>query len=684
MRKNILKFVPVRYLLLAAFAVLFIGLIYTQIAQYKQYQRLTNRYSTITGSSVEKLSLLINLRKGSDYVQTNVLHLLLISDPAELAATRKKIQQEVERNDTNMREFQQLIMANGKEEKELFDSLVFYRQQNNAVRKLLLNKVAAGQINQARQFYLDSQHYSYEHLQYANTLLAGFVKDSANHQKFLLNTIIAEDSRQTLTINAIIIFTLIVMGIAVFRTLQKLREDHLQIAESEAKYRFLAEHTNEIINRCDASGKITFANQAFKDKLGYDDADIARLTIPEILDEDSIHTYYPDPRPEVEGTILKNIQKTYKTKFGQKLYVEGSIIIDYKNRKCVSAEAFFNDITEKKLLEQKLIASEAKYRSLFELSPIPMLVYDANSLQILQVNPLAIQHYGYSEKEWQAKKIIDIIHEEYLPDALQVIEQVQYHPLPYEGYMQHITQNGTIIDVEMRGVPFEYEGKPARLVTVLDVTERNQMENRLSKAILDTQEQERFQISAELHDNVNQILTGAVFTLGILKKSEMDSSRKEAVETTNKYISMAIEAIRKISHRLAPPSFNLVDFSDSIRMLLNSMNIDKQYRIEFACNISPETKMKEDMMLNIYRILQEQLSNIHKYAAATLIEVSLNVADGRAKLYIADNGKGFDMHTPRTGIGLRNIERRAALFSGYCHIDSTPGNGCCVKVLLPV
>jgi hypothetical protein len=144
MRKNILKFVPVRYLLLAAFAVLFIGLIYTQIAQYKQYQRLTSRYSTITGSSVEKLSLLINLRRGSDYVQTNVLHLLLTSDPAELAATRKKIQQEVERNDTNMREFQQLMMANGKEEKELFDSLVFYRQQNNAVRKLLLNNSCCG------------------------------------------------------------------------------------------------------------------------------------------------------------------------------------------------------------------------------------------------------------------------------------------------------------------------------------------------------------------------------------------------------------------------------------------------------------------------------------------------------------------------------------------------------------
>ena len=245
-------------------------------------------------------------------------------------------------------------------------------------------------------------------------------------------------------------------------------------------------------------------------------------------------------------------------------------------------------------------------------------------------------------------------------------------------------KNGTIIDVELRGIEFNYEGKPARLVTVLDVTERNQMGNRLSKAVLDTQEQERFQISAELHDNVNQILTGAVFTLGLLNKSELDSGQKKAVETAHKYISMANEAIRKISHRLAPPSFNLVDFSDSIQMLLNSMNIDRKYRIEFAYNIEPGIKMKEDAILNIYRILQEQLNNIHKYAEATLIEVSLNVANGRAALYIADNGKGFDIKAPRTGIGLRNIERRAALFSGYCRIQSSPGNGCSVKVLLPV
>ncbi|RTL52604.1 MAG: PAS domain S-box protein, partial [Sphingobacteriales bacterium] len=495
MRKMLLKRVPAQYLLIVAFGLLLLGLVYLQIAQYRQYQHLSTQYNNITGNSVDKLSLLINLRRGSDYVQTKVLHLLLTKDSDEVAATQKIIQQEVARNDTNIHEFEQLLVA--PQEKLWFDSLVQYRKQNNLIRAMLIKKARHDSFAAARLFYLNNQYRSFENLQWANSKLAAFVKDSANHQKQMLNNTIANDNRTLLEVNGLIVLLLLVMGIAVIRALQKMKESHLQLAESEAKYRFLAEHTNEIINRCDASGKLLFVNQAFKEKLGYDDADIARLSIPDILDESSLHTFNANPSPDVEGTILKNVQKVYKTKSGQKLHVEGSIIIDYQNKKCVSAEAFFNDVTEKYKLQEQLKASEKKYRSIFEITPLPMLAYDAHTFQILQINPAAIQHYGFTEAEWHTKKITDIIEETYLPDALQVLRKLQQNTAPYEGYMKHITKQGSVIEVEMRGVPFEYEGKPARLVTVLDVTERNQMGNRLSKAILDTQEQERFQISAE-------------------------------------------------------------------------------------------------------------------------------------------------------------------------------------------
>ena len=682
MKRKFLKRLPVHYLLLASFIILLTGLIYVQLAQFWQYNHLANRYNAITGNSVDKLSLLINLRKGSEYVQTQVLHLLLTKDPTEIAFTRKKIQEEVERNDTNMREFERLIIT--KEEKNLFDSLVYFRKQNAAVRKFLMNLAVQGHFNEARQFYLDSQHITYEHLQKANTLLSAFVKDSASHQKNMLNTTISTDNKKTLRINLFIVALLIVMGLAVLRTLQKMREDHLQLAESEAKYRYLIEHTNEIINRCDGSGKIIFANKAFKEKLGYDDEELAQLSIPDILDENSLHTYNPLPSPKLDGTLLKNVQKTYIAKSGKKIRVEGNIILEYKNRRCVAAEAYFNDITEKYNLQEQLLSSEKKYRSIFELSPLPKIMYDINTYEILQVNPAAVQHYGYTNKEWLSLKITDIIAANYLPEAKAALLQLQQNSEAFESKMKHITKGGNLIDVEIRGVPFEYEGHKARLITILDVTERNQTENRISKAIMETQEQERFQISAELHDNVNQILTGAVFTLGLLKKESLPAPQQEAIATAHKYISMAIETIRKISHRLAPPSFNLVEFSDSIQMLLNGINHDGKYLIEYVYNVPKGIKLPDDLMVNLYRILQEQLNNIQKYANATIIEVNLNVDDKEVELYIYDNGRGFDMKAQRKGIGLNNIQRRAALFSGYARIQSSPGNGCSVKVFIPL
>lgn len=682
MKKRLLGRLPVRYLLLASFIILLVGFISIQLAQYRQYNRLANQYNTITGNSVDKLSLLINLRRGSDYVQTQVLHLLLTKDPTELAITRKKIQEEVERNDTNMREFEKLVTTN--EEKKLFDSLTFFRKQNAAVRKFLMNLALNGRFNEAQQFYLDSQNVTYEHLQRANTLLSAFVKDSVSHQKNLLNTTIASDNKKILEIDLFIVALLILMGIAVFRTIQKMKEDHLLLAESEAKYRYLIEHTNEIINRCDASGKIIFANKAFKEKLGYDDEELARLSIPDIIDENSLHTFNPSPSPEKDGTLLKNVQKIFVAKSGKKIRVEGSIIIEYRNRKCVAAEAYFNDITEKYNLQEQLLASEKKYRSIFELSPLPKIIYDINTHEILQVNPAAIQHYGYANPEWLNLKITDIIAANYLPEAKTALLQLQQNSEAFESKMKHVTKNGGLIEVEIRGVPFEYEGHKARLITILDVTERNQTENRISKAIMETQEQERFQISAELHDNVNQILTGAVFTLGLLKKESLSAQHQEAIATTHKYISMAIEAIRKISHRLAPPSFNLVEFSDSIQMLLNGINRDRKYQIEYVYNIPKQVNLPDDLMVNLYRILQEQLNNIQKYANATIIEVNLNVIEKELELYIYDNGRGFDMKVQRNGIGLSNIQRRAALFSGHTRIQSSPGNGCSVKVLIPL
>src|SRR5262249_45385032 len=83
----------------------------------------------------------------------------------------------------------------------------------------------------------------------------------------------------------------------------------------------------------------------------------------------------------------------------------------------------------------------------------------------------------------------------------------------------------------------------------------------------------------------------------------------------------------------------------------------------------------------IYRIVQEQLTNILKYADASKINITIKEHGKKVMLIISDNGKGFDPATKRRGIGFNNIINRADVFNGKVDIDSSPGNGCIVKVL---
>ena len=85
-----------------------------------------------------------------------------------------------------------------------------------------------------------------------------------------------------------------------------------------------------------------------------------------------------------------------------------------------------------------------------------------------------------------------------------------------------------------------------------------------------------------------------------------------------------------------------------------------------------------------YRIIQEQLNNIHKYASASEVNIRLKTDDENMYLTINDNGVGFDTSKKSKGIGLRNIESRVQFHKGHSSIYSSPGNGCRIEISVPL
>ena len=209
-------------------------------------------------------------------------------------------------------------------------------------------------------------------------------------------------------------------------------------------------------------------------------------------------------------------------------------------------------------------------------------------------------------------------------------------------------------------------------------------EDKLNEAIIKTQEDERYEIGSELHDNVCQILAASQLTLSMLKDS-FPASKLKLFYQLKHYLEISLEEIRNLSHRLAPAFYNNSTLASAFNKLFELLNIEDKYIISVHFDQAfLEKNFSMELQLNLYRILQEQLKNIIKYAQATQIQVNMLLVEGELVMEISDNGKGFNTDKVSAGIGIANMKRRAELFLGKFNIVSSPGNGCTVAVTIPL
>jgi signal transduction histidine kinase len=155
-------------------------------------------------------------------------------------------------------------------------------------------------------------------------------------------------------------------------------------------------------------------------------------------------------------------------------------------------------------------------------------------------------------------------------------------------------------------------------------------------------------------------------------------------DKSKQFINLALEEIRNISHRLAPSFFDETTIEDTFKELLDNFNTEKKYNIHLDIDFGKvKKKLSSEIQLNLYRILQEQMRNIVKYAHASHINVALIIEPNKLVFLIEDDGVGFDYQLAKRGIGLANIRRRAELFSGSMEIISKVNEGCKLVVQIP-
>ncbi len=205
------------------------------------------------------------------------------------------------------------------------------------------------------------------------------------------------------------------------------------------------------------------------------------------------------------------------------------------------------------------------------------------------------------------------------------------------------------------------------------------------RAMLEGQEKERARIARDLHDGLGNLLSTVKVTVGNLGLAGHVTSDKELFNSANTLIDAACQEVRKISHEMMPQALERLGLNRALEDLVQTNDQTHGFRALF--NVYGEEKELDDATeMMLFRITQELLNNIIKYAKAKEVNIQLTYGDDWLNLTVEDDGIGFDTESVRAkeGMGLRSIAFRTAHIGGQYEIESQPGKGTMASINVPL
>jgi two-component system NarL family sensor kinase len=204
-----------------------------------------------------------------------------------------------------------------------------------------------------------------------------------------------------------------------------------------------------------------------------------------------------------------------------------------------------------------------------------------------------------------------------------------------------------------------------------------------NKAIIITQENERKRISEELHDGLGQMMSAVKLNVAALEENlkEKNPQFHNAIQL----IDDSCRELRNISHNMMPGILIKAGLVPAVKEFVDKINSSGTISIRVEAEES-KVRLGDTIEINFFRIIQELITNIIKYAKATQVQVTITMEENILSIMIEDNGKGFDKDILKTssGNGWNNINSRLNLLHGKIEIDSHPGQGTVIFIETPL
>ena len=277
-------------------------------------------------------------------------------------------------------------------------------------------------------------------------------------------------------------------------------------------------------------------------------------------------------------------------------------------------------------------------------------------------------------------------------DRERILEEIKKAYLPgqnfWQGEYRLLTPKKNYKEVLHRiYILKDKEQKPYSIIGAMqDISEQRQLQREyhiqqlknkteITRNIIKAEERERNRWAEELHDNIAQMLGVVRLYVGMI--TSQPENEKEMIQKTTELVEQSIKEIRQLSANLKPPVFEEEGLKAAIQNLL--ANIGRVKELQFSLQVDDEAcnqYLNDEQKLMIYRIVQEQLNNIIKYADAQNVLIQIEIDYPRVIVSIKDDGVGFEADKLESGIGLKNIRGRLNLFNGNLEVISAPGKGC--------
>jgi len=350
--------------------------------------------------------------------------------------------------------------------------------------------------------------------------------------------------------------------------------------------------------------------------------------------------------------------------------------------------------TQLEVTQQELQASEQRYRELFENAYDAIWLHDLEG-NIIAANEASIRLTGYGLEELHSLKATRLLSEE----SSEIAKAVEQRLLKGEVSgsvieVKLIRKDKTEAIIQLATSLFLNKGEPVAFQHIArDVTEEKRLQENLRfylQQVTRAQEEERKRISHELHDEAIQGLVVLSRQLDALASSGEGLSEDNSLllEELRQQTSNIMQGVRRLSQDLRPAALDRLGLLPALEWLAS--DVAEYSGIAIKVNVlGTKRHLHEEVQLVLFRIAQEALRNVWRHSQATEAEITLEFDERKTRIIVSDNGKGFNL--PKTmgdlardgKLGLAGMQERAQLLDGTLTVQSEPGRGTTVTVVIP-